>query len=105
LVLDVAETVLGVSGFSRRHLGFKVKPKNFIEELRQERSREIISELETLTGQIYSILVVVYSTIPHYSILERQQQLNKYLHKLIRLSEAYNIAVVVTNLRSSSSSV
>jgi DNA repair protein RadA len=30
-------------------------------------------------------------------LAERQQKLNKYLHKLIRLSEAYNLAVVLTN--------
>ncbi|MEM2146497.1 MAG: hypothetical protein QW279_14130, partial [Candidatus Jordarchaeaceae archaeon] len=31
------------------------------------------------------------------TLAERQQKLNQYLHKLIRLSEAYNLAVVVTN--------
>jgi len=48
LVLDVAETVLGTFGFNRKQLGFRAKPKNSIEELELERSREIISELETL---------------------------------------------------------
>lgn len=50
-------------------------------------------------------LVVVDSMISHFrgeyvgreTLSERQQKLNYYLHKLVRLSEAYNIAVVLTN--------
>ena len=50
-------------------------------------------------------LVVVDSMISHFrgeyigrdNLAERQQKLNMYLHKLIRLAEAYNIAVVITN--------
>ncbi|RLI36974.1 DNA repair and recombination protein RadA, partial [Candidatus Bathyarchaeota archaeon] len=50
-------------------------------------------------------LVVVDSMISHFrgeyvgreTLSERQQILNMYLHKLIRLAEAYNLAVVVTN--------
>jgi len=50
-------------------------------------------------------LVVVDSLISHFrseyigreSLAERQQKLNKYLHKLLRLAEIYNLAVVVTN--------
>jgi len=50
-------------------------------------------------------LVVVDSMISHFrgeyigreALSERQQHLNEYLHKLIRLSEAYNLAVVITN--------
>lgn len=50
-------------------------------------------------------LVVVDSLISHFrseyigreSLAERQQKLNSYLHKLIRLAEIYNLAVVVTN--------
>lgn len=50
-------------------------------------------------------LVVVDSMISHFrgeyigreNLSDRQQKLNQYLHKLIRLSEAYNLAVVVTN--------
>jgi len=49
LALDVAETVLGVFGFSRGDLGLGAKPKDYIEEIKMERSREIVSELETLT--------------------------------------------------------
>jgi len=50
-------------------------------------------------------LVVVDSMISHFrgeyvgrdTLSERQQTLNQYLHKLLRLSEAYNLAVVITN--------
>jgi DNA repair protein RadA len=50
-------------------------------------------------------LVVVDSMIGHFrgefvgreNLSERQQKLNRQLHKLNRLTEAYNIAVVVTN--------
>jgi DNA repair protein RadA len=50
-------------------------------------------------------LVVVDSLISHFrseyigreSLAERQQKLNNYLHKLLRLAEIYNLAVVVTN--------
>jgi DNA repair protein RadA len=50
-------------------------------------------------------LVVVDSMISHFrgeyvgreELSERQQILNQYLHKLLRLSEAYNLAVVITN--------
>ena len=50
-------------------------------------------------------LVIVDSMISHFrgeyvgreSLSERQQKLNEYLHKLLRLAEAYNLAVVVTN--------
>ena len=65
-----------------------------------------------LIDQLFSIckdknvkLVVVDSMISHFRgeyvgremLSERQQKLNKYLHKLLRLAEAYNLAVVVTN--------
>jgi len=50
-------------------------------------------------------LVVVDSMISHFrgeylgreNLSERQQQLNSLLHKLLRLTEAFNLAVVVTN--------
>ncbi|MBO3810199.1 MAG: DNA repair and recombination protein RadA, partial [Candidatus Brockarchaeota archaeon] len=50
-------------------------------------------------------MVIVDSMISHFrgeylgrdTLSERQQLLNKYLHKILRLAEAYNIAVVVTN--------
>jgi len=50
-------------------------------------------------------LVIVDSMISHFrgeylgreSLAERQQLLNQNLHKLLRLAEAYNLAVVITN--------
>jgi len=50
-------------------------------------------------------LVVVDSVISHFrgeyvgreSLPERQQRLNRYMHKLLRLAEINNLAVVVTN--------
>jgi DNA repair protein RadA len=50
-------------------------------------------------------LVVVDSMISHLrgeyigreTLSERQQELNKQLHKLLRLTEAFNLAVVITN--------
>lgn len=48
LVLDVADTVLGVFGFSRKHLGFTLRSKDYVEEIYREREQEILSELESL---------------------------------------------------------
>lgn len=50
-------------------------------------------------------LVVVGSVVSHFRseylgrerLAERQQKLNLHVHKLLRLAEAYNLAVVVTN--------
>jgi len=65
----------------------------------------LIDRLFTLIPENNIKLVVIDSMISHFrgeyigreNLAERQQKLNKYLHKLIRLSEAYNIAVVLTN--------
>ena len=48
MVLDAAETILGVFGFDRRKLGFETKPRDFLEELRLEREQELMSELRNL---------------------------------------------------------
>lgn len=50
-------------------------------------------------------LVVVDSLISHFrgeyvgreSLAERQQKLNRHIHKLLRIAEIYNLAVVITN--------
>jgi DNA repair protein RadA len=65
----------------------------------------LIDRLFTLCPENNIKLVVVDSMISHFrgeylgreNLSERQQKLNQYLHKLVRLSEAYNIAIVVTN--------
>jgi hypothetical protein len=50
MVLDVAETVLGVFGFDREQLGIKKKPRNYLEELRNDRTRGAVAELSSLMG-------------------------------------------------------
>jgi len=65
----------------------------------------LIDKLFTLCPENNIKLVVIDSMISHFrgeyvgreNLSERQQKLNQYLHKLIRLSEAYNVAIVVTN--------
>jgi DNA repair protein RadA len=65
----------------------------------------IIKNLSKSIEQYKAKLVVVDSIISLHraeypgreSLAERQQRLNVILHKLIRLAEIYNIAVVVTN--------
>jgi len=50
-------------------------------------------------------LVIVDSVMSHFrgeyigreSLAERQQRLNNYMHKLLRLADLYNLAVVITN--------
>jgi hypothetical protein len=48
MTLDVAESILRVFGFSRTQLGFKRRQSNLLEELRGERGKEILLELENL---------------------------------------------------------
>jgi len=65
----------------------------------------LIDKLFTLCPENNVKLVIVDSMISHFrgeyigreTLSERQQKLNQYLHKLIRLAEAYNLAVVITN--------
>jgi DNA repair protein RadA len=65
----------------------------------------LIDELFAVCPEQDVKLIVVDSMISHFrgeyvgreTLSERQQKLNYYLHKLVRLSEAYNVAVVLTN--------
>ncbi|MEM2111546.1 MAG: DNA repair and recombination protein RadA [Candidatus Bathyarchaeia archaeon] len=65
----------------------------------------LIDRLFTLCPENNIKLVVIDSIISHFrgeyigreTLSERQQKLNQYLHKIIRLSEAYNLAIVLTN--------
>ena len=65
----------------------------------------LIDRLFTLCPENNIKLVIIDSMISHFrgeyvgreNLPERQQKLNQYLHKLVRLSEAYNVAIVVTN--------
>jgi len=49
LVLDAAETVLGVFGFKRSRLGYGCRPKSYVEQLILDEKREFLEELEDLT--------------------------------------------------------
>lgn len=65
----------------------------------------LIDALFKLCPQQNVKLVVVDSMISHFrgeyvgreTLSERQQKLNCYLHKLVRVSEAFSLAVVLTN--------
>ena len=65
----------------------------------------LIDRLFTLCPENNVKVVVVDSMISHFrgeylgreNLSDRQQKLNQYLHKLVRLSEAYNLAVILTN--------
>ncbi|MEM0004553.1 MAG: DNA repair and recombination protein RadA [Desulfurococcaceae archaeon] len=65
----------------------------------------IVDELFSFVPRNNAKLVIVDSVTSHFRaeypgrehLAERQQKLNAHLHQLLRLAEAYNIAVVVTN--------
>jgi len=65
----------------------------------------LIDRLFTMVPENNIKLVIVDSMISHFrgeyfgreNLAERQQKLNQALHKLVRLAEAYNIAVILTN--------
>ncbi len=65
----------------------------------------IVEELFNFVPENNVKLVIIDSVTGHFRaeypgrehLAERQQKLNKHLHQLVRLAEAYNIAVVVTN--------
>jgi len=48
MILDVAETILSAFGFNRKQLGFKSRPRSFLEEIQREREQDILSELQSL---------------------------------------------------------
>ncbi len=65
----------------------------------------IVSELGNQIRKAGARLVIVDSAVAHYraeflgrgTLSERQQRLNKFIHALVRISEIYNLAVVMTN--------
>jgi len=65
----------------------------------------IVGELGNQVRKASAKLVIVDSAVAHYraeflgrgTLSERQQRLNKFIHALVRTSEIYNLAVVLTN--------
>ncbi|MHA1377335.1 MAG: DNA repair and recombination protein RadA [Candidatus Helarchaeota archaeon] len=86
-------------------------PKTVLEHVMFTRSfnsdhlQLIIDKLPGLIQEHNVKLVVVDSIISHFraeyigrgTLSDRQQKLNRLLHKLLRLSEAYNLTVYITN--------
>lgn len=99
------ERVYGIA--SKMGLDPQVVAKNIFVARAYNSSHQclLIDRLFTLCKENNVKLVVVDSMISHFrgeymgreNLSERQQKLNQYLHKILRLAEAYNIAVVVTN--------
>jgi len=48
VLLDVAESILGWSGFTRERLGYQPRTRGFLEEFRGEREKEVLRELMSL---------------------------------------------------------
>ncbi len=48
ILLDVAESILGVFEFSRKQLGFQNRSRNFLDEVRSEMAKEVLTELKEL---------------------------------------------------------
>lgn len=77
----------------------------YIRAYNSDHQMGIIEELFSLVPRNDVKLVVIDSVTSHFRaeypgrehLAERQQKLNAHLHQLLRLAEAYNIAVVVTN--------
>lgn len=65
----------------------------------------MVDKADELVSEKNVKLIVVDSIISHFraeylgreSLPERQQKLNNYLHRLLRMAEIYNIPIVVTN--------
>jgi DNA repair protein RadA len=65
----------------------------------------MVEKAEKMTSDKDLKLIIVDSLISHFraeyigreSLTERQQKLNKHLHRLLRIAEIYNIPAIVTN--------
>lgn len=77
----------------------------YIRAYNSDHQMSIIDELFSFVPRNNVKLVAIDSVTSHFRaeypgrehLAERQQKLNAHLHQLLRLSEAFNIAVVVTN--------
>jgi len=91
--------------------GMNLDPDEVMENIFYQRAYNsdhqmaIVEELFSFVPENNVKLVVIDSVTSHFraeypgreNLAMRQQKLNKHLHQLVRLAEAYNIAVVVTN--------
>jgi DNA repair protein RadA len=65
----------------------------------------IVEEAGSVIEENNARLIIVDSAVAHYraefigraTLSERQQRLNKFMHILVRIAEAYEVAVLVTN--------
>ncbi|MEM4570632.1 MAG: DNA repair and recombination protein RadA [Desulfurococcaceae archaeon] len=77
----------------------------YVRAYNSDHQMSTIDELFSFVPKNEVKLVVIDSVTSHFRaeypgrehLAERQQKLNAHLHQLLRLAEAYNIAVVVTN--------
>lgn len=77
----------------------------YIRAYNSDHQIQIVDELYSFIPKHNVKLVVLDSVTSHFRaeypgrehLAERQQKLNAHLHQLLRLAEAYNIAIVVTN--------
>ncbi|MEM4718413.1 MAG: DNA repair and recombination protein RadA [Desulfurococcaceae archaeon] len=77
----------------------------YIRAYNSDHQMQLIDELFSFVPKNSVKLVVIDSVTSHFRaeypgrehLAERQQKLNAHLHQLLRLAEAYNIAIVVTN--------
>lgn len=77
----------------------------YIRAYNSDHQMSIVEELFSFVPRNNVKLVVIDSVTSHFRaeypgrehLAERQQKLNAHLHQLMRLAEAYNVAVVVTN--------
>ncbi len=91
--------------------GMNLDPDEVMENIFYQRAYNsdhqmaIVEELFSFVPENNVKLVIIDSVTSHFraeypgreNLAMRQQKLNKHLHQLVRLAEAYNIAVVVTN--------
>ncbi len=77
----------------------------YVRAYNSDHQMSLVEELFSFVPKNNVKLVVIDSVTSHFRaeypgrehLAERQQKLNAHLHQLMRLAEAYNIAVVVTN--------
>lgn len=77
----------------------------FIRAVNSDHQMAVVDELSELIPKEKIKLVIVDSVTSHFraeypgreNLAVRQQKLNKHLHQLVRISEIYDVAVIVTN--------